>query len=127
MKVRVIHLGEHAWVVRRVPGLPGERFQFDPSRPYVPVGAAAERNYVSLYDILDVDLGDLVSDGPKHPDVVVSMVGEDGNAFAILGRVQKGLRDGGVEPEEVRAFVDEATAGDYDELLATVMRWVTVE
>jgi hypothetical protein len=63
----------------------------------------------------------------RHSDVVVSMVGEDGNAFAILGRVQKGLRDAGVEPEEVRAFVDEATAGDYDELLATVMRWVTVE
>jgi hypothetical protein len=127
MKVRVIHLGEHAWVVRRVPGLPGERFRFDPSRPYEPIGAAADRNYVSLYDVLDVASSDLVSGGPKYPGVVVSMVGEDGNAFAILGRVQKALRDAGVEPEEVRAFVDEATAGDYDQLLATVMRWVTVE
>lgn len=63
----------------------------------------------------------------RHPEIRVSLVGEDGNAFAVLGRVQKALRDDGCEPEEVRRFVDEATAGDYDALLATVMRWVTVE
>ena len=62
----------------------------------------------------------------RHPDVRVSLVGEDGNAFAILGRVQKALRDGGCEPDEVRLFVDEATAGDYDHLLATVMTWVSI-
>ena len=53
-------------------------------------------------------------------------MGEDGNAFAILGGVQKALRDGGCEPEEVRPFVDEATAGDYNHLLATVA-WVSIE
>ena len=63
----------------------------------------------------------------RHPDIRVSLVGEDGNAFAILGRVQNALRDSGCEPEEVRLFVDEATAGDYDHLLATVMAWVSID
>jgi len=59
-----------------------------------------------------------------YPEVRVPMVGEDGNAFAILGRVQKALRCAGVEEEEVKRFIREATASDYDHLVATVMRWV---
>lgn len=62
--------------------------------------------------------------GVRYPDVRVQLEGEDGNAFAILGRVQKALRRAGVEPDEVQRFVREATAGDYEDLLATVMRWV---
>ena len=61
----------------------------------------------------------------RYPEVRVPLVGEDGNAFAILGRVQKALRRAGVEPEEIRRFVREATADDYDHLLQTVMAWVT--
>ena len=50
---------------------------------------------------------------PKYPDVTVKLVGEDGNAFAILGRVGKALRrHAGREVEE--KFIEEATAGDYD-------------
>ena len=94
-----------------MPGKPGERFRFDPSCPFELIGAAADRSYVSLFDELDVDRSNLVEEvpapsGPKHPEVSVAMEGEDGNAFAILGRVQKALRDGGVESEEVREFVD---------------------
>lgn len=65
--------------------------------------------------------------GVRHPDVLVPLVGESGNAFAILGRVQKELRRGGIEPEEIQEFVREATAGDYDHLLHTVMAWVNTE
>jgi hypothetical protein len=64
--------------------------------------------------------------GVRYPDVRVSLVGEDGNAFAILGRVQKELRRASVEPEEIQEFVREATAGDYDHLLQTAMAWVDV-
>jgi len=40
---------------------------------------------------------------PKHPHITVPLTGEDGNAF-----------------------VTEATAGDYDHLLQTAMRWFDV-
>jgi hypothetical protein len=33
---------------------------------------------------------------PKYPDVSVRLVGEDGNAFAIMGRVSAALRDAGI-------------------------------
>ncbi|NLS80141.1 MAG: hypothetical protein GXY76_23115 [Chloroflexi bacterium] len=64
---------------------------------------------------------------PKYPQVKVKLVGEDGNAFAILGRVTKALRKGGVSREEVDAFLHEAMSGDYDHLLWTVMDWVDVD
>ncbi len=60
----------------------------------------------------------------KYPDVRVKMVGEDGNAFSIIGRVSKALRKAGVSKEERDAFQTEATAGNYDHLLRTVMKWV---
>jgi len=62
---------------------------------------------------------------PRYPDVHVTLVGEDGNAFAILGRVSKALRRAGY-PEAAAAYMDEATAGDYDQLLAVTLCWVDV-
>jgi hypothetical protein len=58
--------------------------------------------------------------------VEVQLSGEDGNAFAILGRVTRALRRADVPKAECDAFLAEATGGDYDELLATCMRWVDV-
>lgn len=63
----------------------------------------------------------------RFPEVTVKLVGEDGNAFAILGRVTKALKRAGASKEEVDEFMAEATSGDYDHLLQTVMRWVEVE
>lgn len=60
----------------------------------------------------------------KFPDVQVPLVGEDGNAFMILGRVSAALKRGGATKEEVDAFIAEATSGDYGHLLRTVMGWV---
>jgi len=64
---------------------------------------------------------------PKYPDITVRLVGEDGNAFAILGKVKQALRLAGVSREEQLNFQDEAMAGDYDHLLRTCMEWVEVE
>jgi len=63
---------------------------------------------------------------PKYPDITVPLTGEDGNAVAILGRVSRALRQAGVSQAERDAFTQEATAGDYDQLLQVVMQWVDV-
>jgi hypothetical protein len=63
---------------------------------------------------------------PKYPEITVQLSGEDGNAFAILGAVTKALRKAGVSLEESTAFSKEAMSGDYDDLLATCMKWVDV-
>ena len=63
----------------------------------------------------------------RFPEVSVQLTGEDGNAFAILGKVQKALRRGGASSEVVDEFMAEAKSGDYDHLLQTAMRWVAVE
>lgn len=62
----------------------------------------------------------------KYPKIKVKLVGEDGNAFAILGRVQREMRRGGVPKEEIDKFLAEATDGDYNHLLATCLNWVDV-
>lgn len=63
---------------------------------------------------------------PKYPDIHVKLSGEDGNAFVILGRVDSALRKGGVDADTRKQFMDEAMAGDYDQLLQTCMKWVLV-
>jgi hypothetical protein len=63
----------------------------------------------------------------RHPEVVVPLVGQDGNAFHILGLVRRHMERAEVPAEEVKEFFKEATSGDYDHLLQTVMRWVTID
>lgn len=63
----------------------------------------------------------------KYPQITVQLSGEDGNAFSILGRVQKALRRGGVPQDEIKQYLDDAMSGDYDHLLQTTMRWVEVD
>lgn len=62
----------------------------------------------------------------KYPEVEVDLIGNDGNAFSIMGAVTKAMRRAGVSREEQDAYFKEATSGDYDHLLATTMKWVSV-
>lgn len=62
---------------------------------------------------------------PKYPHVKVKLSGRDGNAMMIIGRVNAKLREAGVPKDEVDAFTKEATSGDYDHLLQTVMKTVS--
>jgi hypothetical protein len=64
---------------------------------------------------------------PRYPDIQVQLSGEDGNAFAILGRTTGALRQAGLAQEEIDDYFAEATSGDYDHLLQTTMRWVNWE
>jgi hypothetical protein len=61
----------------------------------------------------------------KHPEIEVELIGNDGNAFAVMGAVSKALRRGGYS-DEVEQFQSEAMSGDYNHLLQVVMQWVTV-
>ena len=63
---------------------------------------------------------------PRYPDITVDLIGHDGNAFTVLGRCRKAARDAGLSEDEIATFMTEATAGDYDHLLQTAMRWFDV-
>ncbi len=62
-----------------------------------------------------------------YPNVVVDASTLSGNANAVIGAVSSALRRARVPDEEIEAFRREARSGDYDKVLATMMRWVTVE
>jgi len=63
---------------------------------------------------------------PKYPDITVELIGQDGNAFAILARVQRALRSARLPEDEIQEFMAEATSGDYSHLLATVTATVEI-
>jgi hypothetical protein len=62
----------------------------------------------------------------KYPEIEVELVGHDGNAFAIMARVKSALQKNGVSSEEVDEYLAESMSGDYDNLLRTAMKWVSV-
>lgn len=61
-----------------------------------------------------------------YPEVEVQLTGEDGNAFFIISRTMRALRKAGVPRQHVEAFRIEAMSGDYNNVLNTVAKWVTV-
>lgn len=63
---------------------------------------------------------------PLYPHIKVKLSGHDGNAFAIMGRVNAALGKADVSKEEREAYFKESTEGDYDHLLRTACKWVTV-
>lgn len=64
---------------------------------------------------------------PRYPEIRVPLVGQDGNAFSILGRCQRAMRAAGLDATTQAEFAREATAGTYSELLKTVMSWFAVD
>jgi hypothetical protein len=63
----------------------------------------------------------------KYPEVLVSLVDQDGNAMLILARVRRALRRADAPASDIEQYTIEVTAGDYDHLLQTTMKWVNVE
>jgi hypothetical protein len=63
----------------------------------------------------------------KYPKIKVRLTGQDGNAFMVLGLVRRAMKKAGLSQEEIKAFMDEATSGNYDHLLQTAMQWVDVK
>ena len=60
----------------------------------------------------------------KRP--TVKLVGEDSNAYYIIGRVKRVLRSAGADQEYINQYLQESMAGDYDHLLQTALKYVEV-
>lgn len=58
---------------------------------------------------------------------VVELVGNNGNAFAIIGACKKAARKAGWDKERISELVDEMHAGNYDNLLVVAMKHFEVE
>lgn len=65
-----------------------------------------------------------MAENRKKP--VVKLTGTDGNAFAIMGKVTRALKDAG-QGDLVDQYRKEATSGDYDHLLQVTFEYVDVE
>ena len=59
-------------------------------------------------------------------NITVKLLGEDGNAFLILGKVSKALKKAG-HVDLAKEYISEAKKGDYNHLLTTTMEYVEVE
>ena len=53
--------------------------------------------------------------------VKMQLVGTDGNAYSILGNFQRAARKQGWSKDQINKVMDEATSGDYDNLLRVIM------
>lgn len=50
----------------------------------------------------------------------------DGNAYAIMGAVQRKLKQAGASKEELDQYLAESMSGDYENLVETVGKWLVV-
>ena len=64
---------------------------------------------------------------PKFPHINVPLVGEDGNAFSILGRTIKAMKRGGCTAADCDAYREAATSGDYENLLRVTIETVQTD
>ncbi len=56
----------------------------------------------------------------------VQLIGQDGNVFAIIGRVSKALKKANLS-DQAKEFTEKAiTSKSYDEVLCLVMNYVEV-
>lgn len=61
----------------------------------------------------------------KRPKL--KLVGQDGNAFNILGLAKRDAKKAGWSKEKLDQFMKEAVSGNYDHLLQTCVKYFDVE
>lgn len=64
--------------------------------------------------------------GPST-DTPVKLIGEDGNAFAILGACKRAARDAGWSREQIDALLKDMMSDDYNHLLCVASENFEVE
>jgi hypothetical protein len=56
----------------------------------------------------------------------VDLLGNDGNAFFILGTTKNALKKAGADKEYIDKYIKEATCSNYDKLLQVTMEYVEI-
>jgi hypothetical protein len=59
--------------------------------------------------------------------VKMTLVGLDGNAFSLMGAFKKNAQQQGWTAEEIKKVLDECMAGDYNNLLRTLIEYTESE
>lgn len=67
------------------------------------------------------------AEGPRYPHIHVSLVGQDANAFAMIGRTMVAMREAGIDQATRARFEEQATSGDYANVIAVISRWISIE
>ena len=62
----------------------------------------------------------------RYPAIQVPLIGRGSNALAVVAAVSRALEQAGVRQEEIANFYDEALSGDYNRVLQTALRWITI-
>jgi len=57
----------------------------------------------------------------------VKLIGQNGNAFSVMGNVKRALKRAGADQEYIDQYLEEAISGDYNHLLTVSMKYVNVE
>ena len=58
---------------------------------------------------------------------VVKLVGNDGNAFAIVGVCKRAARKAGWSKDKIQEFTDKMYWGDYNNILTVAMEYFDVQ
>lgn len=53
-----------------------------------------------------------------------SLVGVDGNAYAIMGYTGRAMRNAGFSTDDINAMYDEAKSGDYSNLICVCADYI---
>lgn len=67
-----------------------------------------------------------MSEQPLYPEVIVKLVGSDGNAFSIIGLCVEEAKKKNVPLDKINEFMTEAMSASYSHLLRTCMKYFTI-
>ena len=83
-----------------------------------------EEDYDEDEEIEEEDEDDKEDDDDERPPV--KLIGQDGNAFAIIGACQRAARRAGWDKAKIDKIIEEMTSGDYNKVLCTAMNYFKV-
>ena len=63
---------------------------------------------------------------PIYPDICVQLTGLDSNAMSLIAEVARAMRGEGIPEFDIGLFAQEAMSSDYDNVIQTCMKYVTV-
>ena len=65
-----------------------------------------------------------MTDTHEEKKPTLTLVGEDGNAFAILGKAGRVARENNMDWSKIS---EEATSGNYDHLIQTMIKYFNIK